>query len=141
MWLDAVERRYVEEMGGMNLYFVYGSGADARVVTPKLTGTLLPGITRDSLLTLAQDLGYRSDEAVISVDEWRAGNASGELTEVFACGTAAVITPVGQVKGSDAEWMVGDGQPGPVTMRLRQALLDLQTGQAPDPHGWMHRLV
>jgi branched-chain amino acid aminotransferase len=141
VWLDAVEHRYVEEMGGMNLCFVYGSGPDARVVTPKLTGTLLPGITRESLLTLAQDLGYRSGEDMITVDDWQAGNASGELTEVFACGTGAVITPVGHVKSATAEWTVGDGGPGPVTMQLRKALLDLQTGKAPDPHGWMHRLT
>ena len=141
VWLDAHEHRYVEEMGGMNLYFVYGSGPDARIVTPKLSGTLLPGITRDSLLTMARDLGYRSEEVLISTDEWRAGNASGELTEVFACGTAAVITPVGQVKSAEHEWTVGTGEPGPVTMQLRQALLDVQTGAAADPHGWMHRLV
>ncbi|MCW2491250.1 MAG: branched-chain amino acid aminotransferase [Frankiales bacterium] len=140
VWLDAHEHRYVEEMGGMNLYFVYGSGNDARVVTPKLSGTLLPGITRDSLLTMAADLGYATEEGLISTDEWRAGNASGELTEVFACGTAAVITPVGQVKSAAHEWTVGDGTPGPITTRLRQALLDLQTGHAPDPHGWMHKL-
>jgi branched-chain amino acid aminotransferase len=140
VWLDAHEHRYVEEMGGMNLYFVYGSGDDARVVTPKLSGTLLPGITRDSLLRMAADLGYATEEGLISTDEWRAGNASGELTEVFACGTAAVITPVGQVKSAAHEWTVGDGTPGPITMRLRQALLDLQTGHAPDPHGWMHKL-
>jgi branched-chain amino acid aminotransferase len=141
VWLDAVEHRYVEEMGAMNLCFVYGSGAEARVVTPKLTGTLLPGITRESLLTLAQDLGYRSEEDMVSVEDWQAGNASGELTEVFACGTGAVITPVGHVKSAAAEWTVGDGSPGPVTMRLRKALLDLQTGKTPDPHGWMHRLT
>jgi branched-chain amino acid aminotransferase len=141
VWLDAAEHRYVEEMGGMNLYFVYGSGADVRIVTPKLTGTLLPGITRESLLVLAEDLGYSSDEAVVSVEDWQAGNASGELTEVFACGTAAVITPVGHVKGTETEWTVGDGGPGPVTMRLRKALLDLQTGKAPDRHGWLHRLT
>ncbi|HEV2888565.1 MAG TPA: branched-chain amino acid aminotransferase [Jatrophihabitans sp.] len=141
VWLDAVEHRYVEEMGGMNLFFVYGSGADARVVTPKLTGTLLPGITRESLLTLAQDLGYSSDEAMLSTADWQAGNASGELTEVFACGTGAAITPVGHVKSAETEWAVGDGGAGPVTMRLRKALLDLQTGKAPDPHGWMHRLT
>jgi branched-chain amino acid aminotransferase len=140
VWLDAHEHRYVEEMGGMNLYFVYGSGPDARIVTPKLSGTLLPGITRDSLLTLAGDLGYRSEEGLISTDEWRSGNASGELTEVFACGTAAVITPVGEVKSAEHEWTVGDGTPGPVTMQLRQALLDVQTGHSPDLHGWMHPL-
>lgn len=141
VWLDATEHRYVEEMGGMNLYFVYGRGENARIVTPKLTGTLLPGITRDSLLTLAGDLGYRADEATISIEDWQAGNASGELTEVFACGTAAVITPVGEVKSAAAEWTVGDGTPGPVSMQLRQALLEVQTGQAPDKHGWMHKLV
>jgi branched-chain amino acid aminotransferase len=141
VWLDAVEHRWVEEMGGMNLYFVYGSGPSARIVTPALTGTLLPGITRDSLLSVAQDLGYASEEGKISTEDWQAGNESGALTEVFACGTAAVITPVGAVKGAHASWTVGDGTPGPVTMRLRETLLDLQTGQSPDPHGWMHQLV
>jgi branched-chain amino acid aminotransferase len=140
VWLDATEHRYVEEMGGMNLFFVYGSGDSARIVTPKLTGTLLPGITRDSLLALANDLGYAAEEGTITVEDWQAGNESGELTEVFACGTAAVITPVGSVKSARAEWTVGDGQTGPVSSRLRQALVDLQTGQAPDPHGWMHQI-
>lgn len=141
VWLDAHEHRYVEEMGGMNLYFVYGSGPDARIVTPKLTGTLLPGITRDSLLTVAADLGYRSEEAQLSTEDWRLGNESGELTEVFACGTAAVITPVGEVKSAAHEWTVGAGEPGPVTMQLRKALLDIQTGQTTDSHGWMHKLL
>ena len=137
VWLDAVEHRFVEEMGGMNLYFVRGSGADARVMTPALTGTLLPGVTRDSLLALAADLGFGAEEGRISTDEWRAGNASGEITEVFACGTAAVITPVGEVRSTSRSWAVADGQPGPVTMRLRAALLDLQTGAAPDAHSWL----
>src|SRR6185437_9617074 len=141
VWLDAAEHRWVEEMGGMNLYFVYGSGPSARIVTPALTGTLLPGITRDSLLTVARELGYSAEEGKISTDDWRAGNASGELTEVFACGTAAVITPVGSVKSATDEWTVGDGGSGPVTMQLREHLLGLQTGQRPDPHGWMHTLT
>jgi branched-chain amino acid aminotransferase len=141
VWLDAVEHRWVEEMGGMNLYFVYGSGRDARVVTPALTGTLLPGVTRDSLLQLAQDLGYTAEEGKISTEEWREGNASGAITEVFACGTAAVITPVGSVKSTTGSWTVGNGQPGPVSMQLRQHLLGIQTGTEPDEHGWMHRLV
>ena len=140
VWLDAVEHRYVEEMGGMNLYFVYGSGAAARLVTPALTGSLLAGVTRDSLLTLAGDLGYVAEAGRISTDEWREGNASGEITEVFACGTAAVITPVGSVRSSSHDWTVGDGGTGPVTARLRQALLDIQTGAAPDQHGWRHPL-
>jgi branched-chain amino acid aminotransferase len=141
VWLDAVEHRYVEEMGGMNLYFVYESGPIARLVTPALTGSLLPGVTRDSLLTLAGDLGYVSAAGRISTDDWREGNASGELTEVFACGTAAVITPVGAVRSSQHEWTVADGGTGPVTARLRQALLDIQTGVAADVHGWRYPLA
>lgn len=141
VWLDAIEHRWVEEMGGMNLYFVYGSGRNARIVTPALTGTLLPGITRDSLLAVAADLGYASEEGRVSTDDWRKGAESGELTEVFACGTAAVITPVGPVKSAEGQWTVGDGTPGPITMHLRESLLNVQTGQAPDPHGWMHQLV
>ncbi|KWX08704.1 branched-chain amino acid aminotransferase, partial [Carbonactinospora thermoautotrophica] len=130
VWLDAVEHRWVEEMGGMNLFFVYGSGENARLLTPALTGTLLPGVTRDSLLTLARDLGYQAEEGRISTDEWRQGNQDGTITEVFACGTAAVITPVGSVKAASGSWTVGDGEPGPVTMRLRKALLDIQRGTA-----------
>jgi len=141
VWLDATEHRWVEEMGGMNLYFVYGEGDDARIVTPELTGSLLAGVTRDSLLTVAKDLGLGAEEGRINVDEWREGNASGELTEVFACGTAAVITPVGQVKSAAHSWTVGDGTPGPVTMRLRHALLDIQTGRAEDTHGWLRPVV
>ncbi|KAK1182398.1 branched-chain amino acid aminotransferase [Streptomyces sp. NBS 14/10] len=136
VWLDAIERRWIEEMGGMNLYFVYGD----RIVTPELSGSLLPGITRASLLSIAADLGHEVSEGRISVDDWREGNADGSLTEVFACGTAAVITPVGSVKSARADWTVADGQPGEVTMKLRKALLDIQTGAAPDTHGWMHRL-
>jgi len=141
VWLDAAEHRWVEEMGGMNLYFVYGSGPSARLVTPALTGTLLPGVTRDSLLTLAADLGYVAEEGKISTDEWRSAAASGELTEVFACGTAAVITPVGAVDSAAGGFAVGDGQPGPVTMRLREHLTGIQTGTVPDKHGWLAKLA
>jgi branched-chain amino acid aminotransferase len=140
VWLDAVEHRWVEEMGGMNLFFVYGTPPQARIMTPALTGTLLPGITRDSLLKLGPDLGFATVEGKISTDEWRAGCESGELTEVFACGTAAVITPVGQVKGASAEWVIGDGTPGPVTLRLREELVGIQYGNRPDPHGWIHKI-
>jgi branched-chain amino acid aminotransferase len=141
VWLDAREHRWVEEMGGMNLFFVYGSGSDARIMTPALTGTLLPGITRDALLTLAPDLGIPASEGKITVDEWRAGCASGEITEVFACGTAAVVTPVGTIKGADGSWTVGDGSPGPVSMRLREELLGIQYGHRADPHGWIHKII
>src|ERR1700704_5787673 len=115
-------------MGGMNLFFVFGSGPNARLMTPELTGTLLAGVTRDALLTLGKDLGYEVEEGRIGVDQWQAGCADGSLTEVFACGTAAVITPVGSVKSAHGSWTVGDGQPGKVSMRLRQALVDLQRG-------------
>jgi branched-chain amino acid aminotransferase len=141
VWLDAREHRWVEEMGGMNLFFVYGSGPDARIMTPALTGTLLPGVTRDALLTLAPELGIPASEDKISVDEWRAGCGSGEITEVFACGTAAVITPVGTIKGSAGGWTVGDGTPGPVTMRLREELLGIQYGHLADPHSWIHKII
>ncbi|MFI9582463.1 branched-chain amino acid aminotransferase [Streptomyces sp. NPDC052236] len=136
VWLDALEHKWVEEMGGMNLYFVYGD----RIVTPELTGSLLAGITRDSLLTLAKDLGYEAEEGRISTDQWQRDTENGTLTEVFACGTAAVITPVGSVKSMGGDWTQGDGQPGEVTMKLRKGLLDIQTGVAEDPHGWMHQL-
>src|SRR6202012_5810468 len=86
VWLDAAEHRWVEEMGGMNLYFVYGSGPTARIVTPSLTGALLPGVTRDSLLTLAGDLGYTAEEGKVSTEDWQAGNAPGAIAEGFACG-------------------------------------------------------
>jgi branched-chain amino acid aminotransferase len=140
VWLDAAERRWIEEMGGMNLFFVYGKGPQARLLTPALTGSLLPGITRDTLLKLAPDLGIPVEEGAISVDHWQKHGAAGELTEVFACGTAAVITPVGKVKGPDGEWTVGDGSPGPVTMRLREELLGIQYGRLPDPYGWLHKI-
>ncbi|WNI29038.1 branched-chain amino acid aminotransferase [Streptomyces sp. ITFR-6] len=135
-YLDAVEHKWVEELGGMNLYFVYGN----RIVTPSLTGSLLAGITRDSLLRLAADLGYEPEESRVSIDQWREDSAAGTLTEVFACGTAAVITPVGTVKSAGGEWTQGDGTPGPVTLRLRERLLDIQRGTAEDTHGWMHRI-
>jgi len=141
VWLDAVERRWVEEMGGMNLFFVFGSGSGACVVTPELTGSLLPGVTRDSLLRLARDHGYEVAERRVSVEEWEKAAASGELTEVFACGTAAVVTPVGTVRHAGGEATIGDGQPGPVTSQLRRRLVGIQTGAAPDPHGWMRTML
>src|SRR6202167_4372561 len=139
VWLDAAEHRWVEEMGGMNLFFVRadpssdsGSGPSSDpgtaplITTPPLTGTLLPGITRDSLLRLAPDLGVTARQERISIEQWQAQCASGELTEVFACGTAAVITPVGRVRSESAEWVICHGEPGRVTMRLREELIGIQ---------------
>jgi branched-chain amino acid aminotransferase len=138
VWLDAVERRWVEEMGGMNLFFVSDGGS--RLMTPTLTGTLLPGVVRDSLLQLGPELGLTVAEGRISADEWRKGAEDGSISEVFACGTAAVIAPVGHAKSSSGEWTMGDGGSGEVTLRLRQALLDVQYGRAPDAHGWMRHV-
>src|SRR5262249_3018008 len=119
VWLDAVERRWVEEMGGMNLYFIFGWGARARLVTPELTGALLPGITRDSLLTLARDHGFGVEERRISTEEWEKGVQTGDISEVFACGTAAVITPIGRVAHAGGEFTIGSGATGPITTALR----------------------
>jgi len=136
VWLDAFEHRWVEEMGGMNLFFVFGD----RLVTPALTGTLLPGITRDSILSMAGELGVKAEEGKISIEEWQSACESGELTEVFACGTAAVVTPVGTVKGSDRGWTVGDGTPGPVTLKIREELMGIQFGTRPDTHNWVRKI-
>ena len=141
VWLDAHEHRYVEEMGTNNLFFVFGSGSQARLVTPELSGSLLPGITRDSLLTLAADAGYEVEQRKISVEEWRKGAESGEITEVFGCGTAAVVIPVATVASEDGEFTVGAGEPGEVTMALRDTLTGIQRGTFADIHGWMRTLA
>jgi branched-chain amino acid aminotransferase len=141
VWLDAVERKWVEEMGGMNLYFVKGKGTDATIFTPQLTGTLLPGVTRDSILSVAADLGYKVEEGMISTSDWQAGIASGEITETFACGTAAVVSPIGQAKSTMGTWVTGDGQPGVITMQIRNHLLAIQHGNLEDKHGWVKRVL
>jgi branched-chain amino acid aminotransferase len=140
VWLDPIERTWLEELGGMNMFFVRGSGPGAELVTPQLSGTLLPGVTRNTLLTLAERHGYAPREERISLDQWRDECRDGRITEVFACGTAAVVTPVGQVKDAGGDWTVGDGKPGPVTMQLRKALVDAQHGVGGDPDGWTHRV-
>ena len=134
VFLDGEEGRYVEELGGMNLYFVH---ADGHIVTPAL-GTILEGITRSSILALARKMGHRVEERRFSIDEWRKGVAGGDIVEVFACGTAAVVTPVGALK-----WDGGETPPPAsteLTMRIRQALVDVQYGRAEDTFGWMHRI-
>lgn len=138
VFLDAVERRYVDELGGMNIFFVYDDGT---LVTPPLTGSILPGITRESVMVLAERAGHRVVERPVSFDEWRADAASGRLREVFACGTAAVITPIGTVRCPGEEFAVADGGAGEVTMALRRTLVDIQRGRAADPYGWVHRVV
>ncbi len=141
VWLDAVTRNTIEEMGGMNIFFVYNEGGKVTVVTPKLTGTLLPGVTRRSLLELARELGFEAEERTVTVDEWKDAVAAGRMTEAFACGTAAVITPIGQVKSKRGNWTMHNNESGPVTMKLREAMLNLQHGVTPDTHGWLHRVL
>ncbi|MFT4082260.1 MAG: branched-chain amino acid aminotransferase [Nocardioides sp.] len=135
VFLDASEGRYVEELGGMNLYFVH---ADGHIVTPE-AGTILEGITRASIIELAGKLGYRTEERRISIDEWRDGVASGEITEIFACGTAAVITPVGELVWEGGS--LASPPTGEVGTTIRKQLVDVQFGRAEDTFGWMHRLV
>ena len=139
VFLDAIERRYVEELGGMNLYFVHDDGT---IVTPELTGTILEGVTRSSIMELATTLGHKVEERRFTFDEWRDGVSSGRISEVFACGTAAVVTPVGRLAWSDGEVDSSvDGDAGPVTQAVRQALVDIQYGRAEDTFGWMHRVL
>jgi branched-chain amino acid aminotransferase len=137
IFLDAVEQRYIDELGGMNVFFVFDDGS---ISTPPLTGTILPGITRESVLTLAGEMGRTVREEQYSLEQWRTDAASGRLREAFACGTAAVITPIGQVRSPDVEITVGDGGPGETTMSLRQTLVDIQRGRVADRHGWVHRV-
>lgn len=138
IWLDANRRTYIEEMGGMNLFFVYRDGEQVRLVTPALTGSLLPGVTRDSILQLARDLGHEAEEAMISVEDFEVDVKRGALTEVFACGTAAVITPVGKVMSEEGSFSVNDGETGPIAAQLRERLLQIQHGEVADAHSWMH---
>ncbi len=137
LFLDAAERKWVEELGGMNLFFAF---ADGRVITPPLGGTILPGITRDSLITLLRDDGLAIGEERYSLDQWRVDAASGDLVEVFACGTAAVVAAVGKVAGPDGEFIIGSGGPGQLTQKMRARLVAIQRGEVPDPHDWVMRL-
>lgn len=137
VFLDAAENRYVEELGGMNVFFVFDDGS---IQTPPLTGTILPGITRESLLKLAHDTGITVREERYSLDAWKADAASGRLREAFACGTAAVVTPIGRVLGRGFDFTIGNGGPGLLTEQLRERLVSIQRGTSPDPHGWVERL-
>lgn len=135
VFLDATEGKYVEELGGMNMYFVY---ADGRIITPE-TGTILEGITRASIIELAGKLGYQVQERKFAIEEWKAGVASGEITEIFACGTAAVVTPVGELSWEGGS--VPSLPSGTVAADIRKALVDIQFGRAEDSFGWMHQIA
>jgi branched-chain amino acid aminotransferase len=139
LYLDAARREFVEELGGMNFFMVLRSGSGVTLVTPDLsTGTLLSGVTRDSVLRLAPDLGYGVEERPISVTELRRCADDGSLIEAFACGTAAVVNPIGSLMSHGTKVVLNDGKTGPVTQALRSALIGIQYGSRPDPYGWMH---
>ena len=137
-FVDAVEHRYVEELGGMNLFAVT---TDGRVLTPALTDSILEGVTRGAILRLATESRLTVEERRITLDELYAGIDDGTIGEVFACGTAAIVTPVGSLRDRDGVHIVGDGTPGRVTLSLRTTLTDLQYGLRADTHGWMHRII
>lgn len=136
-FLDAAEHQWVEELGGMNVFFAFDDGS---LITPPLSGTILAGVTRDSLIQLAREEGLDVREERYSLAQWRADAASGRLVECFACGTAAVVTPIGRVAGEHGEFAVGSGGPGQLTTRLRERLVAIQRGAAEDAHGWVMRL-
>jgi branched-chain amino acid aminotransferase len=137
VFLDAVEHRYVEELGGMNLFFVRSDGS---VITPPLTGTILPGITRDSLIAMLREEGLTVREEPYAIDQWREEAANGTLLECLACGTAAVVTPVGTVASPAGEFHIGAGGIGQITAKMREKLVGIQNGQIADTHGWVMRL-
>ncbi len=137
VFLDAAERKWIEELGGMNLFFAFDDG---RLVTPPLGGTILAGITRDCLITLAREEGLEVVEERYSIDQWRADAESGKLLEAMACGTAAVVTAVGKVTADDYSFRIGAGGPGQLTQKLREKLVGIQTGMIEDRHGWVTKL-
>ena len=137
VFLDALERRYIEELGGMNIFFAFDDGS---LLTPPL-GTILPGITRDSIVALAKDSGRRVREEAYTIDQWRADAASGKLKETFACGTAAVISPIGKVCSASGDFLINGGTAGPVAMGLRKKLVDIQYGRVDDPHNWIRQVL
>jgi len=137
VFLDAAERKWVEELGGMNVFFVFNDGS---LSTPPLGGTILPGVTRSSLLTLAKDKGIKVREERYSYDQWKADAHSGKLREAFACGTAAVVTAIGTVRTPEGEFKIGNGGAGTRTEELKAALVDIQRSRAADPHKWVHKV-
>lgn len=132
LWLDAIEHKYVEEVGTMNLCLVI----DGTLVTPPLGGSILPGITRDTILTMARDWGMPVEERLIAIDEVRETHANGRLQEVFGVGTAAVVSVVGTLASDEGDMVINGGNPGPVANRLYEAVTRIQYGVDPDPRGW-----
>jgi branched-chain amino acid aminotransferase len=137
VFLDAAEHRWVEELGGMNVFFVFDDGS---MTTPPLSGTILPGITRDAIITLARKEGRTVREERYSIEQWRAEAASGKLREAFACGTAAVISAIGKIESTSGDIVIGDGTGGPITAALRAKLVGIQRGEIADTEGWVRKV-
>lgn len=136
LWLDGVERKYIEEVGAMNVMFKIGG----EIVTPALTGSILPGITRKSCIEVLRNMGYKVTERLISVDELIAALEDGSLEEAFGCGTAAVVSPIGHLGYNGKDYTVGGGKIGEVTQKLYDTLTAIQWGRAEDPYGWTYRI-
>ncbi|TBV81493.1 MAG: branched-chain amino acid aminotransferase [Desulfobulbaceae bacterium] len=136
LWLDARERRFIEEVGTMNIFFVFKD----RIVTPPLSGSILPGITRDSVLRLLEDWGIKVEQRLTTIDEVLAANEHGDLREVFGTGTAAVVSPVGSLHYRGRDCLINQGQTGELAQRLFHELTAIQHGRAADQHGWVFRL-
>ncbi|MGH2668720.1 MAG: aminotransferase class IV, partial [bacterium] len=132
LWLDGIHRKYIDEVGTMNIMIRLGD----EVVTPPLGGTILPGVTRDSALTLMREWGIMVSERQIGIDEVVAASRQGTLREVWGTGTAAVISPVGELKYREARIVINGGRIGELTQRLYQAIVDIQYARVPDFHGW-----
>ena len=137
LWLDAVERKYIEEVGAMNMFFVI----DGAIVTPPLRGSILPGITRDSVIQLLKKWGVKVSERKLSIDEVVAASKDGSLQEIFASGTAAVISPIGWLNVMGTDVQVADGTVGSVAQKLYDTLYGMQTGTVADDMGWTYRLL
>jgi branched-chain amino acid aminotransferase len=136
LWLDAIEQKYIEEVGTMNIMFKIAG----EVITSPLTGSILPGVTRDSVLTLLRDWGVPVTERMLSIDEVVQANEDGTLEEVFGTGTAAIISPVREINYQGDKIMIGDGATGPMAQRLYDTLLAIQYGRGEDAHGWCMRI-
>jgi branched-chain amino acid aminotransferase len=138
IFLDACEHRWVEELGGMNIFFAFDDGT---IRTPPLSDTILAGITRSSIIELMNRRGIEVREESYAIDQWKADAASGHLREAFACGTAAIIAPVGTIRSAADEWTIDEGECGPVTRELREELIAIQRGRIDAPADWIRRIA
>ena len=136
LWLDGVERKYIEEVGAMNVMFKVAG----EIITPELTGSILPGITRKSCIEVLKSLGYKVTERLFSIDELKAALQNGTLEEAWGCGTAAVVSPIGKLMYEDVEYEVCGGKIGEVTQKLYDILTGIQWGTREDEFGWIHKL-